>query len=321
MTRVLRFFRKKLVNSLFDKKISKYLAYAVGEILLIVLGVFIALWISGINNREEDIKNRERVLSEYLLDVYNHRKIYSDIENEFEETWKSINVLHKYISGKISLSSKEFDKHDYLAFQINIFETRGILSSGKYSQFINNGYTELIGNQRLEGLLSDYYSLRELFTRMNISGDVNFSFIKEKHYDLLTSDKTKSEFVDTSQYKILLEAQEDYLTKLENFNYELWLNNEDIAFHLVNELYPFGVFQTKKEIDLVNARVLFKLNKFLEGKNKVGQYDFIKIDSVYSHLVGVHSKYKYFIFPSANCEEELRKEIADIIKIEAEKLR
>ena len=51
---MLRFFRRIRQQLLSDNKFSKYLLYAVGEILLVVIGIFIALQIDTWN---EDHKN------------------------------------------------------------------------------------------------------------------------------------------------------------------------------------------------------------------------------------------------------------------------
>ncbi|MEJ2585524.1 MAG: DUF6090 family protein [Robiginitalea sp.] len=54
---MLRFFRQIRQRLLTDSKFNKYLLYAVGEILLVVIGILIAL---QINNWNEERKARER---------------------------------------------------------------------------------------------------------------------------------------------------------------------------------------------------------------------------------------------------------------------
>ena len=59
---MLRFFRQIRQRLLTDNKFSKYLLYAVGEILLVVIGILIAL---QIDNWNEEYNNRQKGL-EYL---------------------------------------------------------------------------------------------------------------------------------------------------------------------------------------------------------------------------------------------------------------
>jgi hypothetical protein len=53
---MIKFFRKIRHNSLSEGKRVKYLKYAIGEIILVVVGILIAL---GINNWVENYKTVE----------------------------------------------------------------------------------------------------------------------------------------------------------------------------------------------------------------------------------------------------------------------
>jgi len=53
---MINFFRKIRQRLLTENKFSKYLLYGIGEIILVVIGILIAL---SINNWNEDRKNDE----------------------------------------------------------------------------------------------------------------------------------------------------------------------------------------------------------------------------------------------------------------------
>ncbi|MFK2818589.1 DUF6090 family protein [Flavobacteriaceae sp. LMIT009] len=57
---MIKFFRKIRQSLLSENKISKYLLYAIGEILLVVIGILIAL---SINNWNQERKNKEKILA------------------------------------------------------------------------------------------------------------------------------------------------------------------------------------------------------------------------------------------------------------------
>ncbi|WP_350293748.1 DUF6090 family protein [uncultured Croceitalea sp.] len=57
---MLKFFRKIRQNSLLESNTSKYLKYALGEIILVVIGILIAL---QINNWNEEKKQQEKELA------------------------------------------------------------------------------------------------------------------------------------------------------------------------------------------------------------------------------------------------------------------
>ena len=57
---MIKFFRKIRQHLLSENKFSKYLLYAVGEIVLVVIGILIAL---NINNRNEFNKSYEETIN------------------------------------------------------------------------------------------------------------------------------------------------------------------------------------------------------------------------------------------------------------------
>ena len=55
---MIKFFRKIRQRLLTENKFSKYLLYAIGEILLVVVGILIALQINN-SNESRKIRNQE----------------------------------------------------------------------------------------------------------------------------------------------------------------------------------------------------------------------------------------------------------------------
>ena len=60
---MIKFFRKIRQRLLSENKFSKYLIYAIGEIILVVIGILIAL---SINNWNENKKDR-KLEKEFLI--------------------------------------------------------------------------------------------------------------------------------------------------------------------------------------------------------------------------------------------------------------
>jgi sensor domain CHASE-containing protein len=57
---MIKFFRKIRQKMLTENKFSKYLLYAIGEIILVVIGILIAI---QLNNLNENRKERDRELT------------------------------------------------------------------------------------------------------------------------------------------------------------------------------------------------------------------------------------------------------------------
>ncbi len=90
---MIKFFRNIRQNLLNEGKTSKYLKYALGEIILVVIGILIALQINNWNEgRKENIKQRS-VLSNLLVDIKADSVSYSSNL----ETLKEIDFLHEQL--------------------------------------------------------------------------------------------------------------------------------------------------------------------------------------------------------------------------------
>lgn len=138
---------------LFDNKVAKYLSYAFGEILLVVIGILMAL---QVNNWNEERKDRKREID------YLHR-ILSEIERDSANLHSSINLTsNKVAQGKRLLSLNKLDSSltDSAQFIWDIFL---IGRGGSYSPYIpayqelvSTGEVNVIHNKTIIELLERY---------------------------------------------------------------------------------------------------------------------------------------------------------------------
>jgi uncharacterized membrane protein YgaE (UPF0421/DUF939 family) len=87
---MIKLFRNIRQNLLAEGKTSKYIKYAIGEIILVVIGILIAL---SINNWNEKIKTQEKVdlfLTSLKSDLLNDLSTISDIIKIQEDRLKSL---------------------------------------------------------------------------------------------------------------------------------------------------------------------------------------------------------------------------------------
>ena len=64
---MIKFFRKIRQNMIIENKVSKYLLYALGEIILVVIGILIALQINNWNQQRND-RNIEKIVYKTLIE-------------------------------------------------------------------------------------------------------------------------------------------------------------------------------------------------------------------------------------------------------------
>ncbi|VAV86032.1 FIG00653203: hypothetical protein [hydrothermal vent metagenome] len=103
---MIKFFRKIRQNMIKENKVSKYLLYAIGEIVLVVIGILIAL---SINNWNEGRKND---LKESLL----IKNIIEDLSLDSVQINQSLNELSDQIHVVDDLIAKALDSEKILNY-------------------------------------------------------------------------------------------------------------------------------------------------------------------------------------------------------------
>ena len=140
---MLKIFRKIRQKLAYENKLSKYLRYAIGEILLIVIGILIAL---QLNNWSESNKRREKELH-YLSNIKTDLILNSEqIDNYItkrNDLIKSANIMLQYFEGKPIDDINAINAH-----AINIYTWQRFFQ-------INNTFQELTNSGNLASITND----------------------------------------------------------------------------------------------------------------------------------------------------------------------
>ena len=143
---MIKFFRKIRQNMIKENKASKYLLYAIGEIILVVIGILIAL---SINNWNDELKKADKkdiiianLISDLEKDVNAFKK--AEIRNQ-----KSIDFIDNFIKTMKIDNSLDF---------INIIDERYAFypNSSKYKSIVSTNEIELLDDSTIDKL-TDYY--------------------------------------------------------------------------------------------------------------------------------------------------------------------
>ena len=153
---MIKFFRKIRQNVLSEGKTGKYLKYAVGEIVLVVIGILIALQINSWN--EEYKLGKQEV--KYLTEIKNNLLI------DQQSVVNSINLNNRKIATIDSLmillsnSDKSSDYMEYLASNtllLTVFPTFEPVKVA-FDNMISSHSIAIIKNEELRLNLSTYYN-------------------------------------------------------------------------------------------------------------------------------------------------------------------
>jgi hypothetical protein len=227
-------------------KTGKYLKYAIGEIVLVVIGILIAL---QINNWNENSKERY-VEQEYLVSLkeeFNHNLIELDSVVK-SNTFNRVNAVElSNLMGPNSPSVTEKEFAD-LAMNMTNWEVQYRPNQAVLDEIISSGKLAIFSNDQLKFTLSSYYGKlykvkfqeeehsklrRDIIALMNTQGNVKKMLIGEQWEDF---------GIGKSKFKLgnlhLLKSQE-----LENQLVDFILTSRYLNTHYYSEL--------KQEIDLV----------------------------------------------------------------------
>ncbi len=149
-----KFFRKVRQNLLSEGKIGKYFKYAIGEIILVVIGILIALQINNWNQARKDAFTEKEYYNRFLEDVLLDEAL---LTNQIEETQlrlKSANQLIKELQSSDS-------NIDQIAKALSGSVSRGNFvmkpTQTAYEDVKSSGNIQLIKDIELKKSLENYY--------------------------------------------------------------------------------------------------------------------------------------------------------------------
>ena len=181
---MVKFFRNFRQKSIFSGRVGQYLKYAIGEIVLVVIGILLALqvnnWNINRNNAREEITLLNQLKSEYgenLSEV--NEKIYMR-----DAILTSINQLFDYIDNGINgVPLDTVRKHIRRTYSQPTFDG----PDGVASELLNSGKLYLINNSELRIQLSNWNNTVQKMVeeeQLLVDMDVNFYYeYMRQHYD------------------------------------------------------------------------------------------------------------------------------------------
>ncbi|MDO1500168.1 DUF6090 family protein [Winogradskyella maritima] len=150
---MIKFFRKIRQNLLSQGKTGKYLKYAFGEILLVVIGILIALQVSNWNKKRIDSDSEKEALYDLNTEIKSNIKALEIIIAEHEKSLVAGKEIKSMITDTNKLNSISNDSLQSILIVMNYNYTYdpklGILNS-----VINSGRINLIQNKEIRYMLS-----------------------------------------------------------------------------------------------------------------------------------------------------------------------
>jgi len=232
---MLKFFRQIRQNLISQNKLSKYLFYAIGEIVLVVIGILIAL---QINNANETRK--QRIVERSYL-----KRLVVDLR-ENKNLWKErINMQEKQLDGANGILNLSFDENQ------------------------NEKIRQMLPYFQALATLDDIYINQVTFNEMVSSGNLNLISSDSIRLKLLDLDKQYQIIMNgwentvKNNDKLIMEPILDIMS----FRYTFPLNPEQQAVH--TRKYTQEELNEYLTLYLDEFRTLIKNKSFMNGLSMI----------------------------------------------------
>ncbi|MCW5518162.1 DUF6090 family protein [Muriicola sp. Z0-33] len=250
---MIKFFRKIRQNLLSEGKTGKYLKYAIGEILLVVFGILIALQINIWNEHRKNQNTLSGYLTFLMEDIENDKyqlvKLIQEREASLESTTKIINSYR----SNIPISAPDF----LHAFNYIVVEQKFDNNTNGFDKVQNSPLFDSEGFHRIRNLIRDYTKaidqVKFVESKQNTSSEIMESeLLRNGFYD-----NTWEDFREYYQPDIFQSKSEktNYLNEINNYN-------QIKAIFMRNEwALPFIIEDYKRIIDL-GERLKLEIDSF-----------------------------------------------------------
>jgi hypothetical protein len=251
---MIKFFRRIRQNLLTQNKFNTYLLYAIGEIILVVIGILLALQISSWN--EQRLENKQE--AELLL----------GLKKEFQDNLSQLNASIK-INGKVTQTCLDLTRmirtdsvrkaperlYELLMTMLdfNSFDAR----TGVSGEIVTSGKLNILKNDALRVQLVNWLTLLEdceediLFRSENYT--INLMPFLMKRFPMANGELTKKLDFDKKNYLETYTEKSPFEmdlseTDLMEFENQIWHHKHNHDYIVINELNVRDFINTTLEM-------------------------------------------------------------------------
>jgi len=229
---MINFFRKIRKKLADDNKPLKYMRYAIGEIVLVVIGILIALSINNWNEWRKDREKEQKVLETLADNLERNSVILREGLSRVEELHKSAKIVFNFFEGKVTYHDS-LDNHFRLGRRNGVMQ--GIISLEGYENYKNAGF-DIILSDAIKTNVLDLFEVR---------------------------------YPHLEAYRQLLLVAYNRLSEYEMIKTQYFRMNKPI--NIVNLLKSNEMYEMYIEVNSVRSLLEVELNRTLDNTEKVLQ--------------------------------------------------
>ncbi len=196
-----------------DRKFSKYVLYALGEILLVVIGILIALQINNYNNHKIERQEEAKTYRNINTQISEDKKELLEMQAFNRLTLGQLEHANRLISNR---NRRAIDTLAYLVMmmsQYSDFNGNGNI----YETLVNSGDLKLLKNHEIPMRIK---KLESTYNRINHLEDLNWSIIIDELSKEMRGVMNYNSF-ELSKSDRILKPNKLYAPEIQNIIYEV----------------------------------------------------------------------------------------------------
>ena len=234
---MIKFFRHIRKSLFMENKTSKYLKYAIGEIILVIIGILIALQINNWNESQK-LKNDTLTFAERLKEEINQNIVLTkiEIERETSQVDKTKVLLNMFSQPDSSVKPRVIDSLLYDILTSNAID----IKMGTLQEGLNTGQVAMLQSNELKSKLYSFPSMILEIKRM---------------------EQIESEDINTHLLPYIIDN-----SNLRAMDNEFSKYNKDIAPSKFNSNINLDLLESRKFENIIDNR-FWNTNQSLENYN------------------------------------------------------
>jgi len=195
---MIKFFRNIRLNLISEGKALNYFKYAIGEIVLVVIGILIALQINNWNEQRIEKNEATAYLSEFRKDL-----VSDTIQFNY-----MIKLMSNAMNAEVALLKRKTNSMD------NLSDIIGSIGAQHYKRTINQRTFDNVQNSGKSNLLG-YENLYEKLTYYYTETNRDLNAMTQWDYEDYKKNRKKfDDFINNGNYEITLNIFENTLEEL-----------------------------------------------------------------------------------------------------------
>ncbi len=237
---------------LTENKFSKYLIYAIGEIILVVIGIMIALQINNSNNKRIEKDREIKYLTNIKLDLL---KDIESLEYNIDFRQKKTLGIEKLINQINGQPIKDLNETTFNVIN-TLYQERFQPSNVTYSDLVSSGNMNLISNDSIKIYLFELSLLyqQNLFNIEHETSEYDEN-ISKSIFRLVDVERMKPVFLGKKTIEQVNISEEDFKALFESLEYKNGCVLAKWTSEGMIEMYQNINNKSKRLIELINSEL------------------------------------------------------------------